>query len=288
MKKSIAACIFLLFGYATMAQSIVVNDLGDPETNLTAEELITEVLVSGSSCVDIELTNLAENPDGINNIAERSWGYFKNNGTNFPFEEGVILSTGFAVSAQGPNDVGGSSDLGTNWGGDIDLKALLDNEYGGNEDTNNATVFEFTFSSNLNEVQFEFIFASEEYEDDFECTNQFRDGFAFLVNGPGLPNDSGAPFGGTNIASVEGSANIPVSTASIHRESMPGDVELPCPGQVSGVDFFPDLYVSNQDANNTDVPYVVMYNSDRTFYTFSPIKITYSRLVLFVNNCIRN
>ena len=201
----------------SLAQSISVNNPADPQSAFSAEELVQEVLVSGSSCIEIELTNLSENPTGVGNPAEQSWGYFQNNEGNFPFEEGIILSSGFAISAEGPN-TGDTSDGDFGWAGDVDLKAILDNQYGTNEDTNNATVFEFTFVSSLNEATFEFIFASEEYEDQWECTDDFRDGFAFLIKGPGIPDDSGAPFGGTNVAAIPGSNNVPVSTATIHRD----------------------------------------------------------------------
>lgn len=235
-------------GWGLTAQSIVVNDPADPQTNFTAEELVQEVLISGSSCVEIELTNLAENPDGVGNINERSWGYFRNDGGSFPFEEGIILSSGWAQSAEGPNS-GDVSDTGTNWLGDPDIKALLDNQYGTNVDTNNATVFEFTFVSSLNEANFEFIFASEEYEDQWECSDNFRDGFGFLIKGPGIPDDSGAPFGGTNIAAVPGSNNVPVSTASIHRDT------FLCGFEVEGVNYFPDLYVTNSNPPTNEIEF---------------------------------
>ncbi|MGJ8665515.1 MAG: choice-of-anchor L domain-containing protein [Patiriisocius sp.] len=246
--KSFSTFILLLLSTSVMwSQTIIVNDPADPQSAFTAEELISEVLVSGNSCVDITLTDLFDNPNGATNNAEKSWGYFKNNNTSFPFQEGIILSTGFATSAQGPNDNGGTSDGDQfSWLGDSDLTTILNNEYGDNEDTFNATVFEFTFSSSLSEVEFEFIFASEEYEDQWECTQDFRDGFAFLVSGPGIPNDSGAPFGGTNIASVTGSNNVPVTTASIHADYFTCGFENP------GVNFFPEFYVSNEDANNTN------------------------------------
>lgn len=249
MKLRLFILIGIICSFSTLAQSIVVNDPGDPQSSLTAEELIQEVLVSGSSCVEIELTNLAENPGGVGNINEQSWGYFKKGNTNFPFEEGIILSTGFAVNAEGPNDETGSSDIGTNWVGDIDIKTLLDNQYGTNVDTNNATVFEFTFTSSIDQVDFEFIFASEEYEDQFECSDLFRDGFAFLVKGPGIPDDSGAPFGGTNIAAVPGSNNVPVSTASIHRDT------FLCGFEVPGVNYFPEFYVTNTNPNTNEIQF---------------------------------
>ncbi|MCW9037195.1 choice-of-anchor L domain-containing protein [Altibacter sp.] len=248
--------LICLSSFITQAQSIVVNDVNDPQTDLSAEALIQEVLVSGSSCVDIELTNLADNPDGASNINERSWGYFRDGGSNFPFSEGIILSSGFAVSAEGPNDNTGTSDGSSlDWPGDVDIEAILNNLYGTTVDTNNATVFEFTFSSSLTEIDFEFIFASEEYEDQFECSDLFRDGFVFLLKGPGIPDDSGAPFGGTNIAAIEGSNNVLVSTATIHLDPADDPVNgFLCGGEVPGVNYFPEFYVSNDNDNTNDVP----------------------------------
>ena len=230
--------------------TIIVNSINDPETMLSAEELIEQVFVEQGGCgmVDITVTNLLENPDGLTDISQRSWGYFKKGGTDFPLNDGIILSSGFAESAEGPNDSGGISDSGGGWAGDADLQAILDNQLGTTVPTQNATAFEFEFTSNLPLITFDFIFASEEYEDDFECDDDFRDGFAFLVKGPGIPDDSGTPFGGTNIASIEGSANVPVNTFSIHRDT------FMCGGETLGVDFFPELYVSNDDENTNTQP----------------------------------
>ena len=247
--RNYITCLSLMVSTFALAQSISVNDPADPQSAFTAEELVQEVLVSGSSCVEIVLTNLAENPDGVSNLSERSWGYFQNEGGTFPIEEGIILSSGFAVSAEGPNSETGTSDGGVNWPGDIDLKTILDNQYGTNVDTNNATVFEFTFVSSLDEATFEFIFASEEYEDQWECSDNFRDGFAFLIKGPGIPDDSGAPFGGTNVAAVPGSNNVPVSTASIHRDT------FLCGFEIEGVNYFPDLYVTNSNPPTNEIEF---------------------------------
>lgn len=234
------------------AQSIVVNDPGDPESSFTPEQLLSNVLVDG--CSTIQFDFLQENPDGVSDLTSRSWGYFRRTSTNFPFEEGVILSSGFGTSAQGPNnDPGVSDDSVTGiWAGDADLKAILDDFNGDVEDTNNATVFEFRFTPATDMVTFDFIFASEEYEDQFECDSTFRDGFAFLIRGPGIPDDSGTAFGGTNIALVPGLTNVPVSTGTIHLPGITGG-GTDCAGQVDGVDFRSDLYISNSGANNTDV-----------------------------------
>ena len=244
--------VLLCFAYASIAQSIVVNDPADPQNALSAEDLINEVLIGGD-CVLVELTNLKENCDGIGDLTRRSWGYFDATGTSFPFQEGLMLSTGFGQSAEGPNNASNSSDSGfcpdengnpETWPGDPDLKAILDAQSGDDVVTNNATVFQFTFVPIIPDISFDFIFGSEEYENEFECNATFRDGFAFLLRGPGIPNDSGTPFGGTNIAAVPGSANVPVSTLSIHSDT------FTCGSEIPGVNFFPEFYVSNWAGNN--------------------------------------
>ncbi|MEM7086433.1 MAG: choice-of-anchor L domain-containing protein, partial [Bacteroidota bacterium] len=251
MKKLILP-VLLCFAYASMAQSIVVNDPADPENALSAEDLINQVLIGGD-CVQVELTRLQENCDGIGDLTRRSWGYFDAAGTSFPFEEGIVLSTGFGQSAEGPNNASDTSDSGlcpdengnlVTWQGDPDLKAILDAQSGDDRPTNNATIFQFTFTPIIPDISFDFIFGSEEYENEFECNASFRDGFAFLLRGPGIPNDSGTAFGGTNIAAVPGSANVPVSTLSIHSDTFTCGTEIP------GVNFFPEFYVSNWAGNN--------------------------------------
>ncbi|WP_197463484.1 choice-of-anchor L domain-containing protein, partial [Cochleicola gelatinilyticus] len=245
MKKLILLISFLIC-FVGFGQSIIVNDAAAPETNFTPEELITEVLIGGEGCGDVNFQLLQENPEGTANIANRSWGYFDATGTNFPFASGVILSTGLSKDAQGPNTETGTTGTGIGWGGDPDLKTILDLQSGDNEPTNNATIFQFSFVPVISEISFDFIFASEEYENDFECDSQYRDGFAFLLRGPGIPNDSGTVFGGTNIAAVPGSDGIPVSTLSIH------DGSFTCGTEIEGTNFFPELYISNSGTNNAN------------------------------------
>lgn len=250
--KLLFLCLFFFSLIKINGQSIIVNDPTDPESNFTPEELLSNVLVDG--CSTIQFDFLQENPDGVTDLTSRSWGYFRNTNPAFPFDEGIILSSGFGTSAQGPNDQTGVSDTSITgvWGGDADLETILNNFNNDAEITNNATVFEFRFTSIASSISFDFIFASEEYEDDFECDKSFRDGFVFLIKGPGIPDDSGTAFGGTNIALVPGLNNIPVSTGTIHLPGISGG-GTDCDGQVDGVDFRSDLYISNTGANNTNV-----------------------------------
>jgi hypothetical protein len=107
-------------------------------------------------------------------------------------EEGIMLSSGFARLAIGPNSESGiGADLGAV--GDPDLTAIS----GGS--TNDANVLEFEFVPNFDELFIEFVFGSEEYN---EYVFSFNDVFAFFLNG-------------TNIALVPGSGD-PVSIDNIN------------------------------------------------------------------------
>ena len=66
----------------------------------TAVELIEDVLIN-SGCANISNVSVS---GGNFASGEKSWGYFNAAGTNFPFEEGIILSTGKIINTQGPNE----------------------------------------------------------------------------------------------------------------------------------------------------------------------------------------
>ncbi len=254
-KKSIFTLLILLGYYITFSQeSIDVNPEGNPLTNLTAGELVRDVLIANDGIIfDPTTIIVAEDPQGIGNPELRSWGYFTRGNSNFPFDEGIVLSTGIAVDTEGPNDNIANGAGQTSWVGDQDLKTILDLTNGDNHETLNATVFQFDFIPEGNTLVFDFIFASEEYEDDYECSPNVRDGFAFLIKGPGIPDNSGAPFGGSNIAAIPGSNNIVVNTGSIHIDLDQNGDPFRCGGEELGVNFFPELYVSNSGINNTNV-----------------------------------
>lgn len=176
-----------------MAQQINVNG------SVTVNQLIEDNLVDG--CV--EVSNITSNVNGDAN-GFRSFAEFSRGSSNFPFENGIMLSTGSAESG-GNNLI--STDLSegaTTWGTDTDLEAAL-----GNNNFLNATSIEFDFVSISNQVQFNYLLASEEYSGINPC--QFSDGFAFLIREVGSP----APY--QNIAVVPGTST-PVSTNTVHDE----------------------------------------------------------------------
>ncbi|MEJ5105839.1 choice-of-anchor L domain-containing protein [Chryseobacterium sp. MYb328] len=179
---------------------IDINSAPYPESNYDITQLVKDVLITGgSTCTGANVSNVMVSPNLAATNQNRSWGYFNKATTNFPFEKGIMLSTGFARRA-GNNF---QADLGDNLpsGGDTDLATALGIS---NSDLFNATFIEFDFVPLSTEVSFKYLFASTEYQSNFTCN--FTDGFALLLKKVGdpaytnlavLPN--GEPVSVTNI-----------------------------------------------------------------------------------------
>ena len=106
----------------------------------------------------------------------------------------------------GPNNNSGAT---TNWNGvstehgDADLDDLI------NGSTFDAVVLEFDFIPQGDTVEFQYIFASEEYP---EFVFSFNDVFAFFISGPGISG------GVQNLALVPGTSD-PVSINTINSST---------------------------------------------------------------------
>lgn len=164
--NSASVLLFFLFLSTANAQYINVSE------NLTDTQLVQNVLVA-NSCANVSnviVSNAYDFGDG------KSYGYFNSNGSGFPFDEGIILTTGKATSAIGPNG-GIISEGPSSWSGDTDLEVAL-----GVNNSINATVLEFDFLPLGNKISFDYIFASEQYLTN-PSANQcnFTDGFVFLL-----------------------------------------------------------------------------------------------------------
>ncbi len=172
------------------------------QTTYTIEELVVNVLIA-NPCAEISNITFSTgtNFGDVNGI-----GYFSTDDPNsFPFEEGLILTSGDASLASGPN-VNAMSEGGTGWPGDAELNAAV------GITSNNASIVEFDFVPLADEISFDFLMASEEYNGNtggtFECT--FSDAFAFL-----LTDQNGVT---TNLAVLPGT-NTPILVTNIHPEN---------------------------------------------------------------------
>jgi gliding motility-associated-like protein len=176
------------------SQQIVVDG------SVGLQQLIEDNLVK-NSCVDI--TNITSSVNGSAS-GFSSYAYFERGPSNFPFENGIMLATGNATSGGNSPITPILSEGSTSWGTDPDLEVAL-----GISNTLNATSIEFDVMSISNQLQFNYLLASEEYFGINPC--QFSDGFVFLIK----PTGSSGPY--QNIALVPGTST-PVNTNTIHDE----------------------------------------------------------------------
>ena len=172
------------------------------DNTVPLQQLIEDNFVDG--CVDI--TNISSSVNGIP-FGLPSYGYFERAGSNFPFENGIMLSTGNAASAGNGVITPTLSEGSSIWGTDTDLEVAL-----GITNTQNATSIEFDIISTSSQFQFNYLFASEDYDGINPC--QVSDGFVFLIRETGSP----APF--QNIALVPGTSD-PVNTGTVRTNLLP-------------------------------------------------------------------
>ena len=235
MKKFLLLFNFIVAISMTQAQSVTTN------TSVTLDELL-ESITTNLECTSISNV-ISPNNALLNGENFSSFGTFAfQNEPNFPFENGIILSTADASELTNIINSGGSQ-----WPGDVDLEDLIQEP--GN--SNNATVIEFDFVPFRDKLVVDYLLASNEYPT-FVC--DFADTFAFIVSGPGIPNvnpydhdanpntpDVNLDLGGLNIATIPGT-NIPVNPTNIHNDDSCGSGSL---GEFAISQFFDDILSDN-------------------------------------------
>ncbi len=130
-------------------------------------------------------------------------------------ESGVVLSSGNIVGAAGPNDADNTS---TSFGtaGDADLNGLIPGF-----NTRDASILEFDFEVTGGSISFQYVFASEEYNE--YVNSSYNDVFGFFLDG-------------VNIALLPGTST-PVSINNVnnglnsthYRDNDPSDLGIPTP-----------------------------------------------------------
>ncbi len=231
--------IIVLNVFTGYSQIISINDEAFPESKQSLEQLVTDVLIS-SNCSTVD--NFEPKVYGAaDDFQTKSYGYFKRPvGSSFPFEEGVILTTGRAFPAGNTiidkyeilDNYNGALNYDDN-DGDLDLQDAL--SISGTQD---ATYIKFNFTPQVEAISFRFLMASEEYNGTDEC--YYADSFAFLLREVGTPIY-------TNLA-VLPDGITPVSVTNINYSSLipddpttPND-DLKCD---SNIDFFQGYYVGH-------------------------------------------
>ncbi|RZK10721.1 MAG: T9SS type A sorting domain-containing protein [Flavobacterium sp.] len=191
MKKNYLL-LLLLFPVFLWSQGISVST-----DAFTTTQLVKDVLFGGSPCVE------------INNITSSSAcgiGYFNANGSNFPFSEGIVIRSGNAENTAGPY-TGLNLSTTCSSQNDADLQQLV-TSYGFPGTIQDASFIKFDFVAVANQVQFNYIFASQEYGQ-FQCFSS--DAIAFILTNVTTGQS-------VNMATVWGS-NLPVSVYSIRNSA---------------------------------------------------------------------
>lgn len=183
---------------------IDVNAGGYAESNYSIAQLVKDVLISSgtNTCVTPTVNNVKITPNHAVSNSDRAWGYFHKGTTNFPFKDGIVLSTGFAREAG--NGFVSSLDANNGGGSDPDLAQAI----GSTGTLADAVLLEFDFVPTTSQIKFNYLLASEEYYSTFPC--DYSDAFAIL-----LRPTSGGPY--QNMAVLPAGAG-PVSVTNIRPQ----------------------------------------------------------------------
>lgn len=130
----------------------------------------------------VQILNPSVTPAGAN-----SYGKYVATNSNLNITEGLLLTTGTIYNAIGPNDVGNKTTYFGNQSTPNTYTLL--NTYTG-KTTWEYTIFEFDIIPQGDTIKFDFVFASEEYEE--WVGSQYNDVFGFFISGPGIIPDANA------------------------------------------------------------------------------------------------
>ena len=197
MNKIFNYCLIFLFSSVLFPAQYISVDT----STYTPEQLVEDIFIGtqNASCITVSNVSIKGGQNyGSNPI---SYGYFEKGTLPFNIQNGIILSTGSAIQATGPNNTL-LSEGGGDWDGDQDL---TDAFQALSPQFVNATSLEFDFvANNTTGISFQYMLLSEEYQ--FSGCNYF-DSFAFLIKEAGASTYK-------NIALLPGT-NEPVSSKTV-------------------------------------------------------------------------
>ncbi len=227
---------FILFWFVPQGRPEVISttkslQLAGISTSINADAryLTEEVFIAGG-CFDVANARTRGSFGSI--------GTFRNGNSSIGLEDGIILSTGSVLNASGPNTATNFTTNFNNTATDPDLARIIDNSLIPIRD---VAILEFDFTPTADEVQFEYVFASEEYCD--FVNSDYNDIFGFFISGPGI----NGPFSNNaeNIARVPGSDDFVainninhLTNTNYYRDNIAAtDDQLDnCPGAYPNVD----------------------------------------------------
>ncbi len=199
--KNIYTLILLFITYTLQAQSPLTGPAG------SAQNAVQNVLLGPG----VEASNFQ-----FQGNVNTQLGTFTNGSAAIGFNSGLILSTGTLnhTNAVGTNvPINGAGTGGTNLFAQAGIT---------NANTFNAAVLTFDFVPLGDTLKFDYVFASNEYNNFVNST--FNDVFAFFLSGP---NPDGGTYNNQNIALIPGT-NLPVTINNVNNGQSGGCSNGPC------------------------------------------------------------
>lgn len=181
------ALFFLLAASGLCHAQLNISTTSNPST------LINTIVGSG-----VTVTNVTLNCNG------QATGVFTASSTNLGLSSGIIMATGKATEAKGPNNSAG----GSNSNCFNSNSSFFDPQIGSIEPlaTYDGCLLEFNIKPVCNTLQINYVFASEEYPE-FVCSD-YNDAFGFFISGP---NPSGGNYNSYNIARLPNGSPVAIN-----------------------------------------------------------------------------
>ena len=201
MIKFITSFVFVSLSLMAFSQSVVVSNAQTPT------QLINNVLLG----MGVTASNITINGSPLNaNNAQGNVVSFTNTNPAFPISSGLLLTTGNAIAAQGPNN---STNLSNNLPATASVASDPHLNILAAGTVTNGVVLEFDFIPTGDTLNFRYIFGSEEYPEFSPST--FNDAFGLFLWGPGItgPYALAGYANGANIATIPG--GIPVTINNV-------------------------------------------------------------------------
>jgi gliding motility-associated-like protein len=224
MKKNLLVALLLVIAGTTFSQITINNTL------YTTNQLVNGVLVPSGSGTTVSNINFS----GVYNSTNRyQVGYFSTATTTLAqmgFTSGIVLSTGNTSDI--PLTLGSNPQAAAQMttgftsctAGELretgtcptiinDLNVLA-----GTTNYFNGAILEFDFVPVSDNVQFRYIFGSEEYTDNsgfinYQCSS-YNDKFGFLISGPGIAGGQGFTNNARNIARLANGSQVSINAVN--------------------------------------------------------------------------
>lgn len=227
MKPSLVLLIFLFSSCLLSAQVEV-------DTTISKERLAEIFLGQGVRILNVKVHG---NPSSL--------GAFSARQSNFPMEEGIVLSTGRVSAITRQNESGKTTtSMKEGMGADPDLSRMVSRQ------VFNSTVIEFDFVPMFDSLYFDYVFASEEYPE--YVGSPYNDVFGLLILGPNFRKP-------TNLARVGNPGSMVMINSVNHKKNS-------------------ELFIPNYKFDPTEfIPYTVEFDGFTKLLTAS-CKVTRGKI----------